>query len=79
MLAIINTIMRELKRLLMLYILAPKSQRYYWTKEWQEGEREADEDIALGRYDKCSSTGDAIVYSSSSNDYCIRSGSTTNP
>ncbi len=25
------------------------SQDYYWTPEWQEGEREADEDIQLGR------------------------------
>lgn len=25
------------------------SQAWYWTTEWQEGEREADEDIAAGR------------------------------
>ena len=24
-------------------------QSYYWTKEWQEGEKEADEDIKHGR------------------------------
>ena len=29
--------------------LIDKSQAWYWTKEWQEAEREADEDIAAGR------------------------------
>lgn len=27
----------------------PKSQAYFWTKEWQEAEREASRDIAAGR------------------------------
>ncbi|MDP2630237.1 MAG: hypothetical protein Q8P56_02405 [Candidatus Uhrbacteria bacterium] len=27
----------------------PDAQRWFWTKEWQEMEREADEDIAAGR------------------------------
>ena len=26
-----------------------KGQEYFWTKEWQGGEREADEDIKAGR------------------------------
>jgi antitoxin MazE len=26
-----------------------KSQAYFWTKEWQEAEREASEDIKAGR------------------------------
>lgn len=29
--------------------LIDKSQAWYWTEEWQKGEREADEDIAAGR------------------------------
>jgi AbrB family looped-hinge helix DNA binding protein len=29
--------------------LVNKSQAYFWTKKWQEGEREADEDIKAGR------------------------------
>jgi antitoxin MazE len=26
-----------------------KSQAYFWTKKWQEGEKKADEDIKTGR------------------------------
>ena len=29
--------------------LVDKSQAYFWTKRWQEREREADEDIKAGR------------------------------
>jgi len=29
--------------------LVDKNQAYFWTKKWQEGEREADEDIKAGR------------------------------
>ncbi|TEB08330.1 hypothetical protein Psch_01891 [Pelotomaculum schinkii] len=29
--------------------LVPAEQAWFWTKEWQEGEKEADEDIAAGR------------------------------
>lgn len=29
--------------------LVDKSQSYFWTKKWQEGEREVDEDIKAGR------------------------------
>ena len=27
----------------------PKDQGWYWSKQWQEWEREADEDVAAGR------------------------------
>ena len=47
----------ELKRLIMFHVLAPKSQRYFWTKEWQVGEGEADIDI---------STGGVVLFSSAS-------------
>ena len=33
---------------LVLQVIDP-DQAWYWTKEWQEGEREADEDIRMGR------------------------------
>ena len=29
--------------------LVDKNQAYFWTKRWQEGEKEADEDIKAGR------------------------------
>ncbi len=29
--------------------LVDKNQAYFWTKKWQEGEKEADEDIKTGR------------------------------
>jgi len=29
--------------------LVDKSQAYFWTKSWQEGEKEAEEDIKAGR------------------------------
>ncbi len=29
--------------------LVPKDQLWFWSREWQEKEREADEDIAAGR------------------------------
>jgi hypothetical protein len=29
--------------------LVGRSQAYFWTKRWQEGKREADEDIEAGR------------------------------
>ena len=29
--------------------LVDKSQAYFWTKRWQEGERESEEDIKTGR------------------------------
>ena len=29
--------------------LVDKNQAYFWTKKWQEAEREADEDIKAGR------------------------------
>jgi len=37
------------KAVLMPKKLVDKSQAYFWTRQWQEGEREADEDIKAGR------------------------------
>jgi hypothetical protein len=38
-----------MKRWLYYWFLAPRDQRWFWTKEWQAGEREAEADIAAGR------------------------------
>lgn len=37
------------------------SQAWYWTKEWQEAERKADEDIKAGRYTTYDSVDDLIT------------------
>jgi len=48
-------------------VLTPKklvdaSQAYFWTEEWQKGEREADEDIRAGRVHSFDSAGAAVAY-----------------
>ncbi|HHT09918.1 MAG TPA: AbrB/MazE/SpoVT family DNA-binding domain-containing protein, partial [Candidatus Atribacteria bacterium] len=48
-------------------ILTPKklvnaNQAYFWTEEWQKGERKADEDIKIGRVKRFKSTADAVKY-----------------
>ena len=41
--------------------LIPRDQAWYWTKEWQEMEREADEDIAAGRVSRVFESVDEFV------------------
>jgi len=48
-------------------VLTPKklvdaSQAYFWTKEWQRGERKADEDIKAGRVKQFNSVTEAVKY-----------------
>ena len=48
-------------------ILTPKklvdsSQAYFWTQEWQQGERQADEDIKVGKVKTFESAAEAINY-----------------
>ncbi len=38
-----------------------RSQAYFWTKRWQEGERQADEDIKAGRVKKFDNVEDLIA------------------
>jgi AbrB family looped-hinge helix DNA binding protein len=38
-----------------------RSQAYFWTKRWQEGEREADGDIKAGRVKKFENVEDLIA------------------
>ena len=37
-------------------------QRYFWTKEWQEGEKEANDDIKHGRVKNFMNARNAIKY-----------------
>ena len=41
--------------------LVDKDQSYFWTREWQEGEREADEDIRMGQLKAFDSVDDLIT------------------
>ena len=48
-------------------VLTPKklvdaSQAYFWTQEWQKGERKANEDIKAGRVKRFKSAADAVKY-----------------
>lgn len=48
-------------------ILTPKklvdaSQAYFWTEEWQKGERKADADIKAGRVKRFKSAAQAVKY-----------------
>ena len=48
-------------------VLTPKklvdaSQAYFWTEEWQKGERKANEDIEAGRVKRFKSTADAVKH-----------------
>ena len=48
-------------------VLMPKklvdaSQAYFWTEEWQKGERKADEDMKAGRVKRFKSAADAVRY-----------------
>jgi AbrB family looped-hinge helix DNA binding protein len=40
--------------------LVDKNQAYFWTKRWQEGEREAEEDIEAGRVKTFSSVEELV-------------------
>jgi AbrB family looped-hinge helix DNA binding protein len=40
--------------------LIDKSQSYFWTKKWQEAEKEADEDIKSGRVESFDSVKDLL-------------------
>ena len=40
--------------------LIDKSQAYFWTKEWQEAEKKADEDFKAGRFKTFESVGDFL-------------------
>ncbi|MBI4282884.1 MAG: AbrB/MazE/SpoVT family DNA-binding domain-containing protein [Chloroflexi bacterium] len=42
--------------------LVDKEQAWFWTKRWQEGEREAEEDIRAGRIHSFDSAKEAIAF-----------------
>ena len=38
------------------------SQTWFWTKEWQEGEKKADEDLRKGKYKKFKNVKEAVKH-----------------
>ena len=46
---IVEVVVDDDKAVLLPKKMVDKSQAYFWTKEWQEAEREASEDIKAGR------------------------------
>jgi len=42
--------------------LVDKEQAWFWTRRWQQGEREAEEDIGAGRLHKFDSAGEAVDF-----------------
>lgn len=42
--------------------LIDKDQAWFWTKRWQEGEKEADEDIRAGRVHSFANAEEAIAF-----------------
>ena len=42
-------------------IAIERSQAYFWTRRWQAGEREADDDLIEGRYQDFASMDDLIA------------------
>ena len=42
--------------------LVDKEQAWFWTRRWQEGEREAEEDIRAGRSQRFDSAREAITF-----------------
>ena len=46
---IVEVMVEDEKAVLIPKKIVDKSQSYFWTKEWQEAEKEASEDIKAGR------------------------------
>jgi len=42
--------------------LVDKEQAWFWTRRWQQGEREAEEDITAARLHKFDSAGEAVDF-----------------
>jgi AbrB family looped-hinge helix DNA binding protein len=45
----LEIIVQDGKIIITPVLVIDKDQAWFWTKEWQDGEREADEDIKMGR------------------------------
>lgn len=43
-------------------VMVPKDQSWFFTKEWQKAEREADEDLKTGRYTEAKTVDEALAH-----------------
>jgi hypothetical protein len=51
---------KEYEHLLSIFKIIPKDQFWFWTKEWQEKEKEADESLKKGEYKEFKDVKDLI-------------------
>ena len=58
----LDAVVRDGEIVLRVKKLVDKEQAWFWTRRWQEGEREAQEDIAAGRVHSFSGTQEAITF-----------------
>jgi len=57
---LVEIVVEDERAVLMPKKLVDKNQAYFWTKRWQEGERDADEDIKAGRIKTFASVSELI-------------------
>ena len=57
---IVEVLIEDDKAVLLPKKIVDKSQAYFWSKEWQDAEKEASEDIKSGRV-KTFETADALI------------------
>jgi len=46
----VEILLRDGELILVPHVAVPAEQAWFWSREWQDREREADEDRAAGRY-----------------------------
>lgn len=58
----LDVLVRDGEIVLRVKRLVDKEQAWFWTKRWQEGEREAEEDIRAGRIHSFDSAKEAVAF-----------------
>jgi AbrB family looped-hinge helix DNA binding protein len=58
----LDAVVRDGEIVLRVKKLVDKEQAWFWTRRWQEGEREAEEDIRAGRIHSFDSAREGIAY-----------------
>ena len=54
---------KEYEKLLAIFKIIPRNQLWFWTREWQKREKEAEEDIKTGRIYGPFSSGKELIES----------------